>query len=431
MNGDLTLLDAALWMVSDSITFSHGWQMKLNSASLMVLSLAAACGRTALDQNQSRTRNGGSPSAGSGGSPSAGSGGSQSAGSGGSGVFTATGSMSVMRIQHTATLLPNGQVLVAGGFEVLGDSSSLSIVARAELYDPASASFRSAETMVVARGAHTASLLPTGKVLIAGGLGDPGALSQAEIYDPKSGKFTATGSMSAARYGHQATALANGLVLITGGYSQKGSFDIPPQAELYDPERGEFSTTGAMVAPAADHSATLLPNGKVLILGGRNSNYYSRAELYDPATSAFANAGHMAHERWGHVATLLSDGKVLVTGGWGNDAVYTFLASTEVYDPISGSFTPVAAMGSGRGNHTATLLPNGQVLVAGGWGGEHNDSVLPSAELYDPSGSSFSVTGPMAVPRAYHTATLLREGKVLVVGGRTIRDVHLSAELYD
>jgi hypothetical protein len=123
--------------------------------------------------------------------------------------------------------------------------------------------------------------------------------------------------------------------------------------------------------------------------------------------------------------------KILVTGGWGNEAIYTFLTSTEVYDPISGTFAQVAAMGSGRGNHAATLLPDGKVLVAGGWGGEHNDSVLPSAELYDPTGESFSVTGPMAVPRAYHTATLLRDGKVLVVGGRTIGEVHSSAELYD
>ena len=417
--------------------------MKRVSAGLVALWLAAACGRTALGPNQSSTRKDGSQSSGSGSSQSSGSGGSQSGGSGGSqssgpggsqsgglGVFTATGSMSMPRSEHTATLLPDGQVLVAGGFYEFGGSSISSIVASAELYDPASGSFRSTGTMVVARESHTATLLPTGSVLIAGGIGDGGIFSQAELYDPKSGKFTATGSMSAARYAHQATALANGVVLITGGYTQMGNSDIPSQAELYDPARGEFSTTGVMIAPSADHTATLLQNGKVLILGGRNSVYRSRGEVYDPATAVFTDASNMAHARYAHAATLLVDGKVLVTGGWGGETILGYLASAEVYDSNRGAFVQVDAMGTGRGGHTATLLPNGNVLVTGGVGGEGNDTWLASAELYDPTGESFVATGPMAVPRMNHTATLLRNGRVLVVGGSSVGDVHSSAELY-
>jgi hypothetical protein len=139
----------------------------------------------------------------------------------------------------------------------------------------------------------------------------------------------------------------------------------------------------------------------------------------------------MAHARYVHRAALLSDGKVLVTGGWGGETVYSYLSSAEVYDPNSGTFAQVAAMGAGRGGHTATLLPNGKVLVAGGWNNEHEVRWLSSAELYDPTGESFAVTGPMAVARTDHTATLLRNGKVLVVGGSDLGSVHASAELYE
>ena len=398
------------------------------SAVLAAFLLSSACGRTPLDDIRPGQSDGASQNR------SDGDGDDRGPQSSGPGMSAVAGSMLLARFGHTATLLPNGQVLIAGGSGASDGLSSVSALARAELYDPKSGSFRETGTMVVARTAHTATLLLTGKVLIVGGMGGSDLPSRAEIYDPDSGQFTATGTMTAQRYEHKATLLPNGQVLITGGFSQKENYQIPPQAELYDPASGQSTTTGAMLHACADHTATLLRNGRVLITGGRNSIYYSRAELYDPAGGAFGDTGKMAYERWDHTATVLPSGKVLVTGGWGigSGRIYNFLSSAETYDPGSGTFTEVGAMNTGRGGHTETLLPSGKVLVIGGWGGELNDQVLSGTEIYDPDSGSFAVTGSMAVARVAHTATLLPNGKVLIVGGRgrDSTEPFSSSELY-
>jgi hypothetical protein len=282
-------------------------------------------------------------------------------------------------------------------------------------------------SMTLARSGHTATLLPNGKVLIAGG-DNHGDLASVELYDPVAGTFTATGSMTAGREFHTATLLGNGKVLIAGGCC--GATYLA-SAELYDPSAGTFTATGSMTVARAYHTATLLPNGKVLIVGGFSSSVagdpaLASAELYDPSTGTFTATGSMTTARSSHSATSLGNGKVLIAGGMilgqGKE-----LASAEVYDPVAGTFTATGSMTTARAGHTAILLNDGEVLIIGDYS---ND--LGSVELYDPVAGTFTATGSMTVARGYHTATLLSNGNVLIAGGRNYSHGALaSAELYD
>ncbi|MBI5739319.1 MAG: S8 family serine peptidase [Nitrospirae bacterium] len=333
------------------------------------------------------------------------------------GFFVTGGPMAAARSSFTATLLPDGKVLVAGGYA--GDYLS-----SAEIYDPSTGTFSATGPMSSARAHHTATLLPDGKVLISGGtvFGDYGYIyrASAEIYDPSTGTFTATGSMGSARSYHTATLLPDGKVLIAGGVNTS---DYLSSAEIYDPSTGTFSATGPMVKARFGHTATLLPNGKVFIAGGMTwyPNYISQAEIYDPSAGTFTETGRMLG-RAEHSAILLSSGKVLVAGGDSrNDP-----SSAEIYDPSTGTFTATGSMSFAREDHTATLLPDGRVLFAGGYG---NGNYLSSAELYDPSHGKFVPAGSMTVSRSNHTATLLTDGKVLIAGGAA-GSYHASAETY-
>ena len=321
-------------------------------------------------------------------------------------TFSATGSMTTPRYGHTATLLPNGLVLIAGG-EL---SNNLSL-ASAELYNPATGTSTATGNMTTGRGLHTATLLPNGLVLIAGGY-YAGNLSSAELYNPATGTFTATGSMISARYSHTATLLPNGMVLIAGGYTNNGSIAA---AELYNPATGTFTATGSMNVARELHTATLLPNGMVLIAGGSDSpglGVVSSAELYNPATGSFATIANMTTARWEHTATLLTSGQVLITGGNSSSAD---LSSAELYNPATGSFTATGTMTAARVAHTATMLGNGSVLLEGGFNSTTNP--LATAELYNPALGTFTATGSMVSARVYFPAALLGTGNVLVSGG--------------
>ena len=305
------------------------------------------------------------------------------------GTFVPIGSMTENRAAHTATLLQNGQVLIVGGYHDIDSVNDLYLAATtAETYDPATTKFTATGSLNQKRAYHTATLLQNGKVLVAGGLyTDVSAsgifvyLASAEIYDPGTAKFAAIGSMSLKRSGHTATLLQSGKVLITG-----------ETAELYDPGAGKFMpTAGSMTASRWYHTATLLPDGKVLIAGGEDDsgNSSASAELYDPDTGKFTATGNMTEVRNGHTATLLQDGKVLITGGY-DVANLLMLASAEVYDPITGTFVGTHSMTAAREDHTATPLLNGTVLIAGGQ--TDTTSATASAELYGASGGSCSGT---------------------------------------
>ncbi len=343
--------------------------------------------------------------------------------------FLPTGSMTTPRSAHTATLLNIGQALVAGGIASYKTIQSLGAACEpvptndAEMFDPATGTFTATRPMTVPRYSHTATLLQDGKVLVTGGFVGNSDTSSAEIFDPAPAAFTVTGSMLGPLVFHAATLLPSGKVLITGGLGSG------VQAELFDPAMGTFAVTGSMTDIRAGHTATLLQTGKVLIVGGEDlavSGFSAlfTAELYDPASATFSPTGNLGTARTNHTATLLPNGTVLIAGG--DDQTGAAISSAEIYNPVTGTFTPTGSMHMAHNlavvtgslfitdqfaNHTATLLPSGKVLIAGG-----GNFV---AELFDSATGTFSLTGSMSISRVWHTATLLPNGEVVVTGSQT------------
>ena len=353
--------------------------------------------------------------------------------------FTPTGSLHEPRGLHTATLLLDNKVLVAYGSNSDAYTYATGYVGLSsiEVYDPGTGTF----TEIVGEdGAgtfgHTATRLPNGQVLLAGGFVNSvwdysGSTSDkgAAIYDSATGILSVTADiMTSSRGGHTATLLKNGKVLVTGGADQDPTGTGLASAELYDPSNGTFTQTGSMAVGRFLHTATLLQNGKVLVVGGAltsTSDPVANAELYDPATGVFTMTGAMTTAREQHTATLLADGKVLIVGGTTATGAGDLhpTATVEIYDPATGLFSITGSMSEARSLHTATLLPSGNVLVVGGV--VENST----AELYDPTTGTFSFTGGMEVGRSGHTATLLSNGTVLVAGGGLYLGL-ASAELY-
>jgi N-acetylneuraminic acid mutarotase len=317
-------------------------------------------------------------------------------------------------------LLADGRVLVAGGSDGIGNGLS-----GTEVFDPETESWTETGDLIEHRGGHTATLLPDGRVLVAGGEpvgglaagGRRAALSSAEVYDPNTRSWTATGSMVLSRIGHTATLLSDGRVLVAGGQGVEGIDGTGlSSAELYDPTTGSWTATDDMInARRYGHTATLLPDGTVLVTGGVSgrSNELSSSERYDPRTGSWTAVGRMRQAGIGRTATLLPDGTVLVVGSGGG----TMYPVAELYDPGADAWTLTGRMIEPRGYHSATLLPDGRVLVAGGANGTGDHHVTNTAELYDPMTGSWLATGSLALPRKFHSAMLLADGRVLVVGG--------------
>jgi N-acetylneuraminic acid mutarotase len=320
--------------------------------------------------------------------------------------------MAVARARHTATLLPSGKVLVIGGFDGARFLSS------AEIYDPARDTWSLAHPMSATRAGHTATLLPSGKVLVTGGY-NGSTLKTASIYDPTRDSWTSARPMSTARTRQTATLLQNGMVLVTGG--NDGTADLA-SAEIYDPSVDKWAPAPSMSTVRDAHTATVLANGEVLVAGGRQGagGVVSSAEIYNPGTGMWKAAGAMRTPREFHTATLLASGKVLVTGG-------TYAIGAETYDPARDTWTSTLGNFVGRYHHTATLLPSGGVLVAGGY---HSPSDVDTAAIYDPARDDWTPARPLGAPREGHTATLLPGGSVLVVGGRTDNVFLASSEIY-
>jgi hypothetical protein len=338
--------------------------------------------------------------------------------------WVSTGSLNVPRAYHTATLLSDGRVLVAGGAAPRATFPYPGL-ASAELYDSATGNWTFTGHLNAGRLLHTATLLLNGKVLVAGGWPDhthSGIMSSAELYDPATGIWTRTMGMNVGRASHTATLLFDGRVLVVGGLR-----GFPNSAELYDPATENWSFTGSTTTPHFGyHTATLLPNGKVLVAAGYDSNGHvcANAELYDPATGIWTATGSLATARQDHTATLLGNGKVLVAGGTNNGT----LASAELYDPATGNWTPTGNLNVARWRHTATSLCDGKVLVAGG---AFRTTPLAGAETYDPAMGTWTVTGSLNSARGLQTATLLPFGFVLVAGGNNNSGFLVSAELYN
>jgi len=278
---------------------------------------------------------------------------------------------------HTATLLADGRVLIAGGWLQSRPLGSC------EIYDPVTDTLAFSGRMITNRAEHTATLLASGELLFAGGVAssyDQPFLSSAELYDPATGTFRRTGSLITPRRAHIATLLADGRVLITGGSSARGN--VLASAELYDPATGSFSSAGAMTIVRYKHAAALLPDGRVLVVGGADARddvgRYASSELFDPGEDAFVPGAEMSERRYKlpDAVAALPGGAVLVGGGG---------EQVEIYDPATGSFRTVeGSLGDGRLFMTATRLNGGAVLLAGGYG--YHSTLTSQAWLYLPEG---------------------------------------------
>jgi Thrombospondin type 3 repeat/Galactose oxidase, central domain/Kelch motif len=335
-------------------------------------------------------------------------------------LWVTTGSMSAARSNHTATLLGNGQVLVAGG-----DSSSTAL-ASAELYDPVAHSWKSAGTMSDNRFGYTATLLKNGLVLVAGGYDNAIILAGAELFDPTNGTWTPTAPLMTARFDHTAVLLGDGRVLVVGGSDI--NFDVLASAELYDPLTNQWTQAAPLNAARTGQTETLLGGGGVLVTGGVvvGGTFSASVELYDPVADQWTAGASMSTARVGQTATLVVNNQVLVVGGQTNGSL--ILTTAELYDPTDGTWAMASPLSIKRVQHTATLLANGKVLVVGGQDGNMNPEA--SAELYDPVSGLWSAAGSMSTARYAHTATLLANGEVLAVGGTGVAPYLASAELY-
>ncbi len=321
------------------------------------------------------------------------------------GSLTAGPPMLEPRSGHSATLLPDGKVLIVGGMRRNQDFYKSS-----ELYDPSTGKFERSGDMTLARVGQAAVLLPSGKVLIAGGWIGHGCTDAAELYDPATQRFTPITKMTARRGNPSATLLADGDVLIAGGADHDSPGGIS-SAEIFHSSTLSFQAIEPMHYARISHTATLLNDGRVLLVGGRGDALAAVAEMYDPKTHKFSDTGKLITARYKHTAGLLPDGRVLIAGGSDERDWNGALNSTEIYDPRTGEFSPVAPLNDARFKlpESSVLLKSGDLIVAGG---------SRDVEIFDPANGRFRVaTGQMRDSRHFMTETKLPDGSVLLAGG--------------
>jgi hypothetical protein len=328
-----------------------------------------------------------------------------------------SGTMLSARTGHTATPLPGGKILVTGGFGAPAGRDGVEALASAEFFDPATGLSSAAPSMREARAGHTATRLANGKVLVVGGKAAT-PLASAELYVPASGSrageagtgsWSPAGQMATARSEHTATFLPGGWVLIIGGVGRDGPLAT---AEIYDPERGAWMSGGRMSTPRYGHTATLLPDGKVLVVGGSaGRGPLASVEIFDMFTGAWLAAPNLVTAHSGHSATVLRGDRILVAGG--------ATSAAELYDPVGGAWSRTGSLTTARGGHTAALLPDGRVLLGGGNGPDGKS--LSSVELFDATAGAWTNGGSLIKSRGGHTMTLLSSGKLLFAGGAETR----------
>lgn len=318
--------------------------------------------------------------------------------------------MSLARAAHTATTLADGRVLVAGGCTTNGCDLGSPGGATAEVFDPATGMFTATGALTVSRDDHAARLLPDGRVILIGGWGASGVLATTDLYDPSSGSFSQGPTMRSPRAGVVPVTLDDGRLLIAGGFT--GNRPTIAEAETFDPTTGAMTTTGDMTVPRGAYAAARLHDGRVLITGGLSDGTVTAgAEIYDPATGTFAATSPMRIARYKGGAATLSDGTVLVFGGSADIDGTTIYASTEIFDPVSGTFTDGPSMRSPRYKlpDASVVLANGDILVAGG---------AQQPEVFRAASRSFEpVRGSLDASRLFLAAAPLDGDRVLLTGG--------------
>jgi hypothetical protein len=330
--------------------------------------------------------------------------------------LVAVGGLAQARAEHTANLLPDGRVIVVGGVSM--DSGSPAALTSIESYDPNTRSFTLAGELLTPRADHIASILQDGTLLIAGGKGGDGrALASAEIYDPKTGVSHPVGDMTAARVSASAVLLADGTVFIVGGTDNGPVWS----AELYEPSSGTFKSLGSFAWADGAVPAVRLSDGRVLVAGGGAAGIpptaagipTTAAEIYDPAARAFTWVADIQMVRTNATSCLLGDGRVLIVGGLDTNGNVNLTAET--MDPNGQANPSPMWLGDPRVNNTTTAVGADSALVVGGI--DSTGVPIATVELYLPGKEFFEPIGTMSEARSRHTATLLADGSVLIVGG--------------
>jgi hypothetical protein len=345
-----------------------------------------------------------------------------------------SGDLNTARAYHTATMLPFGSILVAGG--ETGPGTSL---ASAEVFDPTTGKFTAVGPMSVSRSNHTSNLLVNGHVLVAGGFSaspSTGATNSADIFYPKTGIFVPTTPMLTARGNHTATLMPDGTVLVVGGQTSSGGSYLSA-VESYSPTAAAWTSLASLPSPLAYHTATLLPDGRLLVVGGYgNSGPTTQVLLYNPTTNAWSSSpAPLPHPLYQHTATLLfdggADGLVLVAGGNDGNAEYN---ASYLYNPVTNSWSTTGGskpLTTARFGHTATLLPDNNVLISGGYTTQ-GTPVATELEMFNLAISSWTPVGTFASgPRAAHTMTLGLNGDVYAIGGANKNPNQSGAGVYN
>ena len=368
--------------------------------------------------------------------------------------FETVASLTVPRATHSATVLPDGRVLVAGGVngaernksEAAGqpgrtdqppwhqrDIGASASVADVECYDAPENAWALVSPLIEARSGHCAVCLNNGQVMILAGSGRQGTLNSVELYNPTDDQWTAASPMGVPRFSHTATLLNNGHVMVCAGNNlYQGAGQILDSVEIYDPVGDSWTVAPSISIARMNHSATLLASGEVLVLGGYSAKMNTAiddASLFDPVNRTWRNVKPLPERRMQHTATLLTDGRVLVVGG--TDEPFTpGRMNAYLYDPNSESWSPPMQMAYGRKGHSATQLRSGRVLVVGD---ASNPSGASVTEAFDPESNHWTTSAGLETGRFTHTASLLYSGKLLVAAGQLVTShpaYAVSAELF-